>query len=74
MPLPSPEDPLDPSGVLAVVRQLARRLGHLPNPEDYDRWAERRAEHRPGMLRASELVASAGAADWDELCERVARG
>jgi hypothetical protein len=56
--------------VLAVVRQLARRLGHLPSPEDYDRWAE----HRPGLVPASELVVSAGAHDWDELCERVARG
>lgn len=74
MPLPSAEDQLDPSGVLAVLRQLARRLGHLPSPEDYDRWAERRAEHRPGLVPASELIASAGVTDWDELCERVARG
>ena len=74
MPLPSAEVPLDRASALAVVRQLARRLGHMPSVEDYEQWAAARRGHRPGLPAAHDLVATAGAADWDELCGRVARG
>jgi hypothetical protein len=65
---------LDSASALAVVRQLARRLGHMPSVEDYEQWAAGRRGHRPGLVAAGDLVATAGAADWDELCTRVARG
>jgi hypothetical protein len=74
VPLPSAEVPLDRASALAVVRQLARRLGHMPSVEDYEQWATARRGHRPGLPPANDLVATAGAADWDELCGRVARG
>jgi hypothetical protein len=74
VPLPSAEVQLDPSGVLAVVRQLARRLGRIPTSDDYDNWVARRGTLRPGLVPAAELVVTAGARDWEELCERVARG
>src|SRR3954451_23855071 len=74
VPLPSAEVQLDPSGVLAVVRQLARRLGRLPSRDDYDDWAARRGTLRPGLVPSEKLIAAAGARDWDDLCERVARG
>jgi hypothetical protein len=74
VPLPSAEVPLDRASALAVVRQLARRLGHVPSVDDYEQWAAARRGHRPGLPPANDLVATAGAADWDELCRRVARG
>jgi hypothetical protein len=74
VPLPSVGDPLDRSAVLAVVRQLARRLGRLPSEEDYEGWARSRGQHRAGLLPAEELVATAGAEDWDALCAQVTRG
>jgi hypothetical protein len=74
VPLPSAEVPLDRASALAVVRQLARRLGHMPSVEDYEQWAAARRGHRPGFLSAGDLVSTVGVADWDELCRRVARG
>jgi hypothetical protein len=71
VPLPSAEDPLDRSAVLAVVRQLARRLGRLPSLEDYEGWASTTREHRPGLVPAAQLMATLGAQDWDELCARI---
>jgi hypothetical protein len=74
VPLPSAEVPLDRSSALAVVRQLARRLGAMPTVEDYERWVAARRGHRPQLVPADTLVATAGAADWDELCARVTQG
>jgi hypothetical protein len=74
VPLPSAEVPLDSASALAVVRQLARRLGHMPSVEDYEQWAGARRGHRPALLPADALVSTAGVADWNELCARVARG
>jgi hypothetical protein len=74
VPLPSAEVPLDRFAAHAVVRQLARRLGHMPSVEDYEEWAASRRGHRPGLVTAGELLETAGASSWDELVERVARG
>jgi hypothetical protein len=74
VPLPSAEVPLDRSSALAVVRQLARRLGAMPSVQDYELWVATRRGHRPELVPAETLVATVGAADWDELCARVAQG